>query len=89
MPKKMFTKMISPSGNDRLRIKINTEKGKVVDMVVQYEAKFNEEWHQIVRYDCSHGFLHRDVMFPNGKKEKHPLNIPELKSALLYAEQDI
>lgn len=33
--------------------------------------------------------LHRDVMFPNGKKEKHPLNVPELKSALLYVEQDI
>ena len=39
--------------------------------------------------DCSHGFLHRDVMFPDGKKEKHPLNIPGLKTALLYAEQDI
>jgi len=89
MSEKVFTKIISPSGDDRLRVKINIEKGKVVDIVVQYEARFNEEWHQIVRYDCSHGFLHRDVMFPNGKKEKHPLNIPELKSALLYAEQDI
>ncbi len=47
-----------------LRKKINTEKGKVVDMVVQYEAKFNKEWHQIVRYDCSHGFLHRGCYIP-------------------------
>jgi hypothetical protein len=43
----------------------------------------------IVRYDCSHGFLHRDVMLPGGKKEKYPLDIPDLKTALLYAEQDI
>ncbi len=48
-------------------------------MVVQYEAKFSEVWHPIVRYDCSHVFLHRDVMFPGGKKERHPLDIPDLK----------
>ena len=48
MVKKEFTKMISPSEDDRLRLKIETEKGKVVDIVVQYEAKFDEEWHPIV-----------------------------------------
>ena len=89
MTKKAFIKTISPLGKDRLRIKIETEKRNVVDMVVQYEAKFGEEWHPIVRYDCSHGFFNRDVMFPGGKKEKYPLDIPDLKSALLYAEQDI
>lgn len=89
MVKKEFTKVISQSGDDRLRLKIETKKGKVVDIVVQYEAKFDEEWHPIVRYDCSHGFLHRDVMFPGDKKEKYPLDIPDFKTALLYAEQDI
>ena len=89
MIKKEFTKVISPSGDDRLRLRIVTDKGKVVDIVVQYEAKFDETWHPIVRYDCSHGFLHRDVMSPSGKKEKYPLDIPDLKTALIYAEQDI
>ena len=89
MVKKEFTKIISRSNDDRLRLKIETDKGKVIDMVVQYEAKFGDEWHPIVRYDCSHGFLHRDVMFPSGNKEKYPLDIPDLKTALLYAEQDI
>ncbi len=64
MVEKEFTKIISPSRDDRLRLKIKTEKGKVIDIVVQYEAKFSGQWHPIVRYDCSHGFLHRDVMFP-------------------------
>ena len=86
---KEFTKVISNIGEDRLRLRIRTEKGKVVDIVVQYEAKFSGEWHPIVRYDCSHGFLHRDVMFPGGKKEKYPIDIPDLKTALLYSEQDI
>ena len=57
MVKKEFTKIISPSGDDRLRMIIETERGQVIDVVVQYEAKFGEEWQPIVRYDCSHGFL--------------------------------
>jgi len=35
--------MISSSEDDRLRLKIEAEKGKVVGIVVQYEAKFDEE----------------------------------------------
>ncbi|MFH1931677.1 MAG: hypothetical protein ABIN18_08835 [Pseudomonadota bacterium] len=31
MVKKEFTKMISPSEDDRLRLKIETEKGKVAE----------------------------------------------------------
>ena len=72
MVKKEFTKMISPSEDDRLRLKIETEKGKVVDIVVQYEAKFGEEWHPIVRYDCSHGFLHRMLCRPAARKRSIP-----------------
>jgi len=89
MRQKEFIKTVNPSGDDRLRLRIKTEKGRIIDMVVQYEAMFDDEWHPIVRYDCSHGFLHRDVMLPGGKQEKYPLDIPDLKTALLYAEQDI
>jgi len=31
------------------------------------EMLFNE----IVRYDCAHGFFHRDMIYPKDKKEKH------------------
>jgi len=44
MVKKGFTKIISPSGDDRLRMIIETERGQVIDVVVQYEAKFGEKW---------------------------------------------
>jgi len=89
MAQKEIIKTISQSGDDRLRLKIDTSKGKVIKTVVQYEAKFDAEWYRVVRYDCSHGFLHRDVIFPDGKMEKHPLDIPDLKTALMYAEEDI
>ena len=89
MKKKEFIKTISVDENDRLRIRISTEKGHVVDIMVQYEAMIAGAWREIVRYDCAHGFLHRDVMLPKGKTEKQPLSIANLDDALRYAEQDI
>lgn len=89
MGKKEFTKTLSPDGDDRLRIRIKTEKGKVTDIVVQHETKIKDKWYSIVRYDCSHGFFHRDILNPNGEKIKQPIPINNLKDALTYAEQDI
>ncbi|MBI5678233.1 MAG: hypothetical protein HZC52_07040 [Planctomycetes bacterium] len=89
MGSKEFTKKLIPGGDDRLRININTEKGKVTDVVVQYESKIKDKWYPIVRYDCSHGFFHRDILNPKGEKIKQPIPIQNLRDALTYAEQDI
>lgn len=69
-------------------MRIKTEKGKVTDIVVQYESFLNNKWAPIVRYDCSHGFFHRDLLY-NGEKEKQVIPITTLEDALNYAEQDI
>ena len=89
MGKKEFTKKLSPEGDDRLRIKINLEEGKVIDIVVQLESRIKDKWYPIVRYDCSHGFFHRDLLNPKGEKTKQPIPIENIKDALTYAEQDI
>lgn len=89
MSDKEFLKLISPDGEDRLRVKIKTERGKVVNIVVQYEAMIRGAWHEIVRYDCEHGYFHRDVIYPKGRKEKQPIAIENLNDALQYAEQDL
>jgi hypothetical protein len=86
---KDFLKFINKQENERLRIRIIIEKGKVSDVVVQYESLINGKWAPIVRYDCSHGFFHRDVMNPDGSKEKKVIGIKNLDDALLYAEQDL
>jgi len=86
---KEFTKKLSPDGDDRLRIQINIEKGKIIDVVVQFESKIKDKWYPIVRYDCSHGFFHRDLLNPKGEKTKQLIPINNLKNALTYAEQDI
>jgi hypothetical protein len=84
-----YQKFLDEDEYERLRIKIHSEKGKLIDIVIQYESFINNKWHPIVRYDCSHGFFHRDVMKPNGEKEKQLISITTLKDALNYAEQDI
>jgi len=89
MGSKEFTKELSLDGEDRLRIKIEVEKGKVKDVVVQYESKIKDKWYPIVRYDCSHGFFHRDILNQKGEKTKQVIQIQNLKDALTYEEQDI
>ena len=89
MGKKEFTKSLSHDGEDRLRIRIAIEKGQVSDVVVQYESKIKDKWHPIVRYDCSHGVFHRDIMNPKGEAIKRAIPISNLNDALTYAEQDL
>ncbi|MBM4054539.1 MAG: hypothetical protein FJ264_07695 [Planctomycetes bacterium] len=89
MGEKEFTKNLSLDGDDRIRIKISTEKAIVTDVVIQYESKIRDKWYPIVRYDCSHGFFHRDLLNPKGDEVKKPIPIQNLKDALTYAEQDI
>ena len=82
-------KFINKQNNERLRIRITIEKGSVSDIVVQYETLLTGKWVVLVRYDCAHGFFHRDVLNPNGSKEKKAIGIKDLEDALLYAEQDL
>ena len=84
-----YWKILDDYDNERVRIRIRTEKGKVVDMIVQYESMINNKWTPIIRYDCYHGFFHRDVLLPNGEKEKYSLPMSSMEDALNYAEQDI
>ncbi|MEP7170499.1 MAG: hypothetical protein ABI855_14110 [Bacteroidota bacterium] len=83
-----YQKFLNDDENEKLRIKISTEKGKVTDVVIQYESFLNEKWTPIIRYDCAHGFFHRDVIFQK-EKEKQAIAITSLEDAFNYAEQDL
>ena len=76
-------------GTDRLRFRFHKGKGIIIDLVVQYEILINEQWKAVVRYDCSHGFFHRDIISADGSKEKKIIDVPDLNYALLFARQDI
>ena len=74
---------------NRLRVRLITENGELIDVLYQYESFINNNWTAIVRYDCAHGFFHRDVLMPNGDKEKKSIEIDSLINASKYAEQDL
>ena len=89
MGQKSFFKPLGADGLKRLRFKIITRKGKVVDFVVQLELNFKGRWYQVVRYDFAHGFPHRDILTPRGDEEKTPLALETLEQCVQYAEQDL
>ena len=89
MGNKEFIKYLDKFSSERIRMRITVENGQVVDIVVQYETLIDGKWHAIVRYDCVHGFFHRDVLFPNGEKDKQVIEFDKLETALTYAEQDL
>ena len=84
-----YQKFLDNNAQEKLRLRIKTDKGKVIDIVVQYESLIENKWIPITRYDCSHGFFHRDILFPKDEKEKQIISISSLEDALNYAEQDI
>ncbi len=77
-------------GTNRIRVRIISENGNIKDFVCQYEALIDDLWTAIIRYDCAHGQpFHRDVILPNGRKEKEFVETETLKFALDYAIQDL
>jgi hypothetical protein len=65
-----------------------SDKGQVINFVVQLEVKIESEWRVVIRYDCSHGFSHIDRYDMRGKKTKEALNLT-LESALTFGDWDI
>lgn len=77
-------------GGKRLRFRLRTRKGKVVEFLVQLEMLAGETWKPVVRYDNAHGFAHRDVLdFLGRETEKKPLKLATMEEVLEYAEQDL
>ncbi|MDR3189535.1 MAG: hypothetical protein LBT94_10245 [Prevotellaceae bacterium] len=84
-----FISSLDPSDKNHLRVHLKTDSGILKDVMYQYETVIDGQWVAIVRYDCAHGFFHRDVLLPNGDKEKQSIEMDSLKSAAQYAEQDL
>jgi len=87
MAKKTYLYMLSDQ--DRKRHEHTVDKGRIVGFVVQYEVLIENEWRPVVRYDTAHGFAHKDLINPDGSKEKMFLGAADLNEALSLADQDV
>jgi len=79
------------SEEDKLLIKWDWQKGKMVNFVVQYMALIDEEWRPIVRYNTKHNVAHKDKFHYSGKKERQEIsgNKKDYDSIYKQAQIDI
>jgi len=87
MREKEFIRWLNFS--NRSRQKVTVDKGKIQRFVVQYESYINAKWHPIIRYDTAHGFIHKDILHPNGAKTKNVFSYLNHNEAFTFAEIDI
>jgi hypothetical protein len=86
---KSFVVPLGTGDCDRYRLYCVVERGQVVVFCVQYEAFINGEWRPVVRYDTAHGFPHRDLLHPDGSKEKTEYTNYSNAEVLSLGQEDI
>lgn len=74
---------------DRKRHEHISEKGTITSFVVQYEILHDGKWVPVVRYDNAHGFAHKDLLKPDGSKDKILIGALDLNDALTLADKDV
>lgn len=95
MARKQFRVPLDPPRDpeqlNQLRAHIATERGQVIEFMMQYETWIDGAWRPVVRYDSAHGQAHRDLLDPRGEtleKDWLPSHY-SFADALNYAEQDL
>ena len=81
MGEKEYLELLSDDGAVRLRVKLLTRKGKIVEFTIQLEAFIGNTWLPVVRYDNAHGFAHKDELTLKGelvRKQPVKLELPQV-----------
>ncbi|MBI5632126.1 MAG: hypothetical protein HZA15_01435 [Nitrospirae bacterium] len=87
MKKKSYVFMLTDE--DRKRHEHVSENNRIVSFVVQYEMLHEGKWTPVIRYDNAHGFAHKDLMNPDGSKDKILIGEADFNEALSMADKDI
>jgi len=69
------------SEDDLIEVKFTKHKNRFESIVVVYCSKIGGEVHEIVRYDCAHGFFHKDLLYE--KKPRKELICEGLSGELI------
>ena len=64
------------------------EAGRIKKFVVQLEVKIGNAWKEVIRYDCSHDYVHKDCYNKKGKLRKINLYL-DYEDTLTLADDDI
>jgi hypothetical protein len=78
------------NAENRLRVHFVTQRGRGRYIwIVQYEALIGGKWVALVRFDAAHGYFHRDILRPDGTREKLRLSPIDLGQALTEAIEEL
>jgi len=58
------------SGKDLISVKIFLEKGKVIKVSISIVCEIQGKMECVLRYDCAHGFLHKDLCYKKPAKKE-------------------
>ncbi len=73
----------------RIVIYFLSDRKNILDFVVKIEYFFNGSWREMERYDCAHGYVHKDMLDRRGcKKRVIAFTHLDHKSGLNYAISD-
>ena len=72
----------------RIRHYHRTERGRVVQFLIQLEVEVQGSWKEVLRYDTAHGYAHIDRFNVKRRKKKERLGL-SYNEALTRAERDI
>jgi len=64
------------------RIHRNRVKGFVIQAEIRSVIGGEEIWRPVVRYDCAHGFIHRDMIASDGRKTKYRVAAQGIRNAI-------
>jgi hypothetical protein len=71
------------TSGDRLRVRITTQRGRVVTLTVNYECFVGGEWRAAYRADMAHGELHRHTRpWDPATDRQVPMILPDLATGL-------
>lgn len=77
------------SEEDRLRVEFSTERGKVTQFMIQYEANLGGKWQPLIRYDTAHGEVHRHIFVIGKEAVRQVLKGRTPEDALIQARLDL
>lgn len=73
---------------DELVVEMEIERSNIVDFKVMYNTIIKGKEHQVVRYDCAHGYAHKDILYEKPKRKEIMADI-EYDELLDIAKDDI
>lgn len=75
---------------EKITFRLILRPRKTIEPMIQVEIERTPgKWEEIIRWDCSHKYPHRDLFFADGKRKKEPTSAKTLEGIIVEAIEDL